>query len=332
MAAQGKWTLEQIAVAVDAGRSTVAGWLKMLRERGFQALVSRQPGQSAPGALGADLQQEISAGLTQGRWWRGVELQRWLKAEHGIDLQMGGVYYYLGKAGGVLKVPRKTYAERDPVQAATFTEELGAKLAELPLDSNRPVRVWMADEHRFGLISVVRRCWSLRGVRPYAPYHTKYQWGYLYSALEVGGAYGSQALFTSSVNLPTSGKFLEQLVASHAASQRVVIWDHGAEVAAVGRARPKAALLPGAPPGRSHESRHPGGDRTVRPRAAAPPPGAGCRRCVRSPRKARGPSHRVVRCLWRGDVAPSLARRRRRYAPRRACGRVFAPGVLPPIV
>ena len=103
MAAQGQWTLEQIASAVDAGRSTVAGWLKTLRERGFEALVSWQPGQGAPGALSADLQKEISAGLAQGRWRRGVELQRWLKAEHGIVLAMGGVYYYLGKAGSGLE-------------------------------------------------------------------------------------------------------------------------------------------------------------------------------------------------------------------------------------
>lgn len=225
MAAQGQWTLEQIAAAVEAGRSTVAGWLKTLRERGFEALVSWQPGQGAPAALSADLQKEISAGLAKGRWRRGVELQRWLKAEHGIELEMGGVYYYLGKAGGVLKVPRKTHAKKDPAQAAAFKEELGRKLAALPLEPDRPVRVWMADEHRFGLISVVRRCWSLRGVRPYAPYHTKYQWGYLYSALEVDGAYGSQALFTSSVNLETSGKFLDQLITSDPASQHVVIWD-----------------------------------------------------------------------------------------------------------
>ena len=87
------------------------------------------------------------------------------------------------------------------------------------------MRVWVADEHRFGLISVVRRCWSLRGVRAKAPYHTKYQWGYLHSALEVDGEHGTQALFSNSVNLETSGKFLEQIVQSDPLSQHVMIWD-----------------------------------------------------------------------------------------------------------
>ncbi len=225
MAAQGKWTLEQIADAVDAGRSTVAGWIKMLRERGFDALVNWQPGQGKPGVLSLAIQRELAAGLAQGRWRRARDVQRWLREEHSIELALGGIYYYLGKAGGVLKVPRKTHAKKDAAQAQAFKEELGARLAALPLEADRPVRVWMVDEHRFGLISVVRRCWSLRGVRAHAPYHTKYSWGYLYSALEADGAHGAQALFTSSVNLETSGKFLEQLAASDAQAQHVVIWD-----------------------------------------------------------------------------------------------------------
>ena len=225
MAAQGRWSLQQIADAVDAGRSSVAVWLKTLREQGFEALVTWQPGQGAPARISAEVQQLIVAGLAEGRWRRARDLQRWLQQEHALKLSLTGVYYYLGKAGGVLKVPRKTHAKKDAAQAQAFKEELAAKLAALPLAAERPVRVWMADEHRFGLISVVRRCWSLRGVRAHAPYHTKYQWGYLYSALEVDGTQGAQALFTSSVNLETSGKFLLQLVQSDPAAQHVVIWD-----------------------------------------------------------------------------------------------------------
>jgi transposase len=225
MAAQGQWTLQQIADAVCAGRSSVAGWLKTLREQGFEALVTRQPGQGAPGTLSPQLQKAIAEGLAQGRWRRARDVQRWLASEHDIELSLRGVYYYLGKAGGVLKVPRKTHAKKDAALGQAFKEDLASQLAALPLEPKRPVRVWMADEHRFGLISVVRRCWSLRGVRPCAPYHTKYQWGYLHSALEVDAAHGSQALFSNSVNLETSGKFLEQLAQSDPISQHVVIWD-----------------------------------------------------------------------------------------------------------
>lgn len=225
MAAQGKWTLQQIGDAVGAGRSTVAGWLKLLRAEGFDALLRWKQGQGAPGKLNAQIQAAIQAGLAAGRWRRARDLLGWLQKEHGIELSLKGAYYYLGKAGGVLKVPRKTHAKKDAAAAERFKVELAERLAALPLEAARPVRVWVADEHRYGLISVLRRCWGLRGVRVSAPYQTKYVWGYLHSALELDGQHAAQALFSSSVNLETSGKFLEQIARSDPQAQHVVIWD-----------------------------------------------------------------------------------------------------------
>lgn len=83
----------------------------------------------------------------------------------------------------------------------------------------------MADEHRFGLISVVRRCWSLRGVRPYAPYHTKYHW-----RLPVLG-FGSRRRARQSGALcqqrePGNQRQVPGATgASDPVSQHVVIWD-----------------------------------------------------------------------------------------------------------
>ena len=225
MAAQGKWTLQQIGDAVGAGRSTVAGWLKLLRTQGFEALLQWKEGQGAPSKLSAEIQAAIAAGLAAGRWRRARDLLLWLREEHGVEMGLSGAYYYLGKAGGVLKVPRKTHAKKDAAQAESFKQELAGRLQALPLEAGRPVRVWVADEHRFGLISVLRRCWGLRGVRVTAPYQTKYDWGYLHSALEVDGQHAAQALFSSSVNLETSGKFLEQIAQSDPQAQHVVIWD-----------------------------------------------------------------------------------------------------------
>lgn len=225
MAAQGKWTLQQIADAVEAGRSTVAGWLKLLRSEGLAALLRWKPGQGAPSQLTPKMQKSIEAGLAAGRWRRARDLQLWLQNEHGIELSLGGIYYYLGKAGGVLKVPRKTHLKKDAAAAERFKAELAQRLASLPLEVDKAVRVWVVDEHRFGLISVVRRCWALRGVRVTAPYQTKYVWGYLHSALEVDGQHAAQALFSNSVNLETSGKFLEQIQKSDPQAQHVIIWD-----------------------------------------------------------------------------------------------------------
>lgn len=72
---------------------------------------------------------------------------------------------------------------------------------------------------------MVRKCWTLRGERPTAPYQTKYQWGYLYSALEVDGKNAAQFLCLPEVNLTLSHRFLEHWAASDPQAEHIVIWD-----------------------------------------------------------------------------------------------------------
>lgn len=40
--------------------------------------------------------------------------------------------------------------------------------------------VWAEDEHRLGLLPIVRRVWAPRRTRPTAPVHRRYQWLYVY--------------------------------------------------------------------------------------------------------------------------------------------------------
>ena len=53
--------------------------------------------------------------------------------------------------------------------------------------TTQPVCLWVVDEHRYGLLPVIRRVWGRRGVRVRAPNATGYRWGYLHEALEVDG-------------------------------------------------------------------------------------------------------------------------------------------------
>lgn len=87
------------------------------------------------------------------------------------------------------------------------------------------MRLWVADEHRYGLIPVVRKCWTLRGVRPTVPYRTKYEWGYLHSALEVDGKNAAEFLCLPGVSLELSDLFLRHLAASDPEAEHIVIWD-----------------------------------------------------------------------------------------------------------
>jgi transposase len=43
-----------------------------------------------------------------------------------------------------------------------------------------PITLWAEDEHRLGLLPVVRRVWAPRGQRPVAPVERHYEWVYVY--------------------------------------------------------------------------------------------------------------------------------------------------------
>jgi transposase len=225
MAASGEFTAAQIAEQLDISRRQFFYWLAALKARGVAGLLKRSHGGGAPPRVKGKMLAEFQEGLRKGQWKRAKEIQQWLAREHGVQLAESGVYYWLGKLGGVLKVPRKTHAKKDAAQAVEFQQTLGDKLKGLNVTGGRPVRLWVADEHRYGLIPVVRKCWTLRGLRPCAPYQTKYEWGFLYSALEVDGAHACEFLCLPEVSLAMSQVFLQRLVARDPQAEHVVIWD-----------------------------------------------------------------------------------------------------------
>jgi len=225
LAASGQFTAAQIAEQLGISRRQFFHWVNALKAGGVERLLDREHGGGRVARVQNVALQELQTGLRTGRWKRAKEIQRWLRQQHQTPLSLKGVYYWLGKLGGVLKVPRKTHAQKDAAAGLAFQRTLCARLKSLNVAGGKRVRVWVADEHRYGLIPVVRRCWSLRGVRPAAPYRTKYEWGYLYSALEVDGDHAAEFLCLPEVSLRMSRLFLERLAARDPAAEHVVIWD-----------------------------------------------------------------------------------------------------------
>jgi transposase len=225
LAASGQFTAAQIAAQLGISRRQFFHWVNALKAGGVAQLLARTPGGHPPARVHGSALAELQAGLQAGRWKRAKEIQHWLRQRHETKLTLKGVYYWLGKLGGVLKVPRKTHARKDAAASAAFQRTLCTRLKSLNVAGGKPVRVWVADAHRYGLIPVVRRCWTLRGVRPTAPYQTKYEWGYLYSALEVDGQNAAEFACLPGVSLELSRLFLERLSARDPQAEHVVIWD-----------------------------------------------------------------------------------------------------------
>lgn len=66
--------------------------------------------------------------LRLGKFRRAKEAQAWIKQRTNRALALSSVYTLLGKAGGVLKVPRKTHAIKDAAKTEAFKAELPARL------------------------------------------------------------------------------------------------------------------------------------------------------------------------------------------------------------
>ena len=159
-----------------------------------------------------------------GRWRTAGQVAAWLQEAHGIKRAAKSIYRWLGKANGALRVPRPAHVLQNPPASAAFRAELEQRLAKLALPKAKPVKIWVADESRFGLHTQSRRCWALRGQRVVIPQPQRYEWEYVYGALEVleGDA---EFRFMPSVSLDFSRDFLQQIAASDPAAEHVVIWD-----------------------------------------------------------------------------------------------------------
>ena len=227
LASRGEHTAAEIAEIAGMARSQVFAFVKAVREGGLEAIWEKSRGGRPEGdRKGVD--EEVSAEF--GRKLAGHEFatlqdaRRWLRQEHGLEVTYQRVWYWAKKLGGVLRVPRPSHSRKDPAAAEEFRGSLEDKLESLGLAPGTRAKVWVMDEARFGLHTMLRKLWSLRGSRPVVACQIKYEWDYLYGSLEVTGG---EAHFCqiSGVNLEWDRNYLEDLAASDPGAVHVVVRD-----------------------------------------------------------------------------------------------------------
>lgn len=220
----GEMSLKEIGEAVGRARSCIQRWFDLFRSHGLERVLHKEHAGGIESTLSASAAEGMTEKLREGAWRRAKDAQDWLRQEHGVDVARSTVYKYLGKCGARLKVPRPSHAKKDPAAAETFKSELAANLHGLGIEQGSPVRIWVADEMRYGLQPVTRRVWSLRGTRVVVPVLPRYDWAYCFGALEVGGG-GAEFFYSPTVNLECSALFLAQIAGSDPQATHVVIWD-----------------------------------------------------------------------------------------------------------
>ena len=224
--AQPELTVAQIMRAAGVCRQTVFTYRDRVVAGGVTGLLQRRWGGARVPAVRGAVAAEFVERLEAGQFRQARDAQAWIKKRTRRSLSESGVRKVLRRLGGKLKVPRKSHKKKDPAKAMAFKVELPARLTAITgLAPTQPVRIWVLDELRYGLLPVIRRVWARRGVRVHAPYATKYQWGYLHEALEVDGENRVELLFTPAIDRDIHAVFLRQIADADPAAQHVVIQD-----------------------------------------------------------------------------------------------------------
>ena len=225
MAMTGSYTLVMIAKAVGRARSAVQVWLEKFVAGGLDALIERRSPTGREPSLSEAIQAQVQEHLRLGTWRTADQFRQWLIKEHGIQLSQTGGYYWLGKCEGRLKAPRPCHRSQAPGAIAEFkTEGWENQLAKLDLPPGEPVCVWVMDEARFGLHTIVRHCWGLRGHRVIKPFQQKYDWDYLCGAINV---IEGEPVFAHlpALNAQNLWAYLRQIVRTRPEAHHVILWD-----------------------------------------------------------------------------------------------------------
>jgi transposase len=224
--AQHEHTVAEIMKIATVCRQTVFTYRDKVLSDGVKGLLKRDwAGARKPTVRGA-VAEEFIEQLGQGKFRQARDAQTWIKKRTRKTLTESGVRKTIRRLGGKLKVPRKSHVKKDTKAAEEFRADLSNRLAKaVGTSPDKPVRIWVLDEHRYGLLPVIRRVWARKGVRVHAPYKTTYQWGYLHEALEVDGAHRVELLFTPSINQDVHAVFLKQIAESDPDALHVIVMD-----------------------------------------------------------------------------------------------------------
>jgi hypothetical protein len=115
-----------------------------------------------------------------------IDIQSWVKQEHDTEASYSTLYKIVRRElQAKLKVPRKSHKEQDEKEVAEFRKGFSDQLISLA-KAKEPssIRVFVQDESRFGLMPIIRRRITIKGVKPIQKVQHKFENYYVYGAVE----------------------------------------------------------------------------------------------------------------------------------------------------
>ena len=216
--------LNSISDATGASVASIKRWFSAFRENGLAAALHRNYGIGRPSGLDEEIEAYLLDGLKNARWNTAKQTQAALVHRFDRDFKYTTVLVWIKKCAGVLRVPRPVHEKRNPSQAEVFKRSFLKRLRELPIPQNRAVKVWIADESRYGLLPNLRRVWTLKGKRPLKKWQSRFEWSYCYGALDVVEG-KTVFLQTPTVSLDWTEAFLKQIKKQYPTYEHVIVWD-----------------------------------------------------------------------------------------------------------
>ncbi len=214
----------QIMKVCDVSRQTLFTYRDAVVKEGVEGLLKRKWGGGPRPVVRGMLRQEFVKRLEEGKFRQASDARAWIRKRTRKNLSESGVRKILRRLGGRLKMPRKSHAKKNKTKMEAFKANLVDKLKSLA-GNEQSVRLWVLDEHRYGLLPVICRVWARRGTRVTAPYQTRYKWGYLHEALEVDGSFACELCFTPAIDRDIHAIFPRQIADSDPKSLHVIIED-----------------------------------------------------------------------------------------------------------
>jgi len=231
---EGELKLQEIAATIGRSRATIQTWFDLFRNEGIERLCRRSNARTGrPTELTATAQKELRKKIAKGSFRRVDDARVWLRKQFKIEAPYETVRGWLGKLGARLKVVRPRHPNSSELKRFSFRTQLArqmlAALKERGIERNtdrgkRPIRIWVSDEARFGLQPSLRKAWAGRGVRVHKSSSCRYDWQYIWGALQVGGG-GSEFLYTNRADGDMSEAFLKQISQRDPYAIHIMIWD-----------------------------------------------------------------------------------------------------------
>ena len=222
------------AVANHLGihRNTIGKWLTRYQRGGIEALLEKQ----SPGCprgqrtLTKEVYDSLKEKLKETRGFASyIGVRSWVKQEHGTEVSYSTLYKILRREFQAKpKVPRKSHKEQDEKEVAQFRKSFSDQLSSLAKDKEAAsIRVFVQDESRFGLLPIIRRRITIKGVKPIQKVHHKFDNYYVYGAVEpISGE--SFFLELSHLNSDCFQIFLDEFHASYPDDFIIMPLDNGA--------------------------------------------------------------------------------------------------------